>query len=116
MNNKEILKNLNESFGSYRAEWLKGKIFDLFAEPSYFTALQDNRPCVLQGGRGTGKTTVLRGLSYQGQFALHEKNINKFDESPFIGIYHRVNTNHVRAFVGAGLNEDEWMKIFGHYF
>ena len=52
MNNKEILKKLNSLFGSYRAEWLKGKIFDFFAEPSYFNALQDNRPCVLEGGRG----------------------------------------------------------------
>lgn len=116
MNNKETLKKLNESFGSYRAEWLKGKIFNLFAEPSYFTALQDNRPCVLQGGRGTGKTTVLRGLSYQGQFALHNSDINKFNESSFIGIYHRVNTNHVRAFIGGELTEDNWMKVFAHYF
>lgn len=116
MNNKEALKKLNESFGSYRAEWLKGKIFDLFAEPSYFTALQDNRPCILEGGRGTGKTTVLRGLSYQGQYALHKQNIDVFNKSDFIGIYHRVNTNHVRAFLGGGLSEDNWKKVFGHYF
>jgi hypothetical protein len=116
MNNEDLLKKLNELFGSYRAEWLKGKIFDFFAEPSYFAALKDYRPCVLQGGRGTGKTTVLRGLSYQGQFALHEKSIKQLDDNNFIGIYHRVNTNHVRAFVGGGLNEEEWQRIFGHYF
>ncbi len=115
-NNKQALKKLNESFGSYRAEWLKGKIFDLFAEPSYFTALKDNRPCVLQGGRGTGKTTVLRGLSYQGQFVLHGSDISAFDKTDFIGVYHRVNTNHVRAFVGDSISEDNWKKIFGHYF
>lgn len=116
MKNQEILKTLNELFGSYRAEWLRGKIFDFFAEPSYFVALKDNRPCVLQGGRGTGKTTVLRGLSYQGQYALHDNLIDVFDKNDFIGIYYRVNTNHVRAFVGGGLNEKEWQKIFGHYF
>jgi hypothetical protein len=49
---KESLKKLNESFGSYKAEWLRNQIFELFAEPSYFPALQDNRPCVLEGGRG----------------------------------------------------------------
>lgn len=76
MTDKTTLKKLNESFGSYRAEWLKDDIFKLFAEPSYFTALQDNRPCVLEGGRGTGKTTVLRGLSYQGQYELHQNDIN----------------------------------------
>lgn len=116
MKNQENLKRLNELFGSYRAEWLRGKIFDFFAEPSYFVALKDNRPCVLQGGRGTGKTTVLRGLSYQGQYALHNNSIELFDNNDFIGIYYRVNTNHVRAFVGGGLNDKEWQKIFGHYF
>jgi Cdc6-like AAA superfamily ATPase len=116
MNTKETLKRLNESFGSYKAEWLKNQIFDLFAEPSYFPALQDNRPCVLEGGRGTGKTTVLRGLSYQGQFAIHHNDIETFDRTNFIGIYHRVNTNHVRAFTGGKLNDDEWERVFAHYF
>jgi hypothetical protein len=116
MNTKEILKKLNESFGSYRAEWLKSQIFELFAEPFYFPALQDSRPCVLEGGRGTGKTTVLRGLSYQGQYAIHQKDIQAFDKSAFIGIYHRVNTNHVRAFIGGNLGEQEWERVFAHYF
>ncbi len=116
MKNEELLKKLNELFGSYRAEWLKGKIFDFFAEPSYFVALKDTRPCVLQGGRGTGKTTVLRGLSYQGQYALHNNSIINFDNNDFIGIYYRVNTNHVRAFIGGGVSEDNWQRIFGHYF
>lgn len=116
MKNEAVLKRLNELFGSYRAEWLRGKIFDFFAEPSYFVALKDNRPCVLQGGRGTGKTTVLRGLSYLGQYALLNNSIKDFDNNEFIGIYYRVNTNHVRAFIGGGLSEKEWQKIFGHYF
>jgi hypothetical protein len=116
MNNTDVLKSLNELFGSYRAEWLKGKIFDFFTVPSYFIELKSNRPCVLQGGRGTGKTTVLRGLSYQGQYALCNNSIENFDKNNFIGIYHRVNTNHVRAFIGGGLDDIDWQKIFGHYF
>ena len=116
MTNRDTLKKLNSLFGSYKAEWLKDKVFELFAEPSYFTALQDNRPCVLEGGRGTGKTTVLRGLSYQGQYALHKEDIHEFDKGEFIGIYHRVNTNHVRAFTGGDLEVEKWKKVFGHYF
>lgn len=116
MKNEELLKQLNTLFGSYRAEWLKGKVFDYFTEPSYFVELKDNRPCVLQGGRGTGKTTVLKGLSYKGQFALQDTSIEKFDNLDFIGIYHRVNTNHVRAFKDGGIDQSIWLKIFGHYF
>jgi len=116
MKNKDVLKKLNVLFGSYRAEWLKNKIFDFFAEPSYFSALQDNRPFVLEGGRGTGKTTVLRGLSYQGQYALQHEDIVSFNMNEYIGIYHRVNTNHVRAFIGGGLSIETWIKVFAHYF
>lgn len=116
MNKSIELEKLNSLFGSYKAEWLKGKIFDLFAEPSYFPALKDNRPCVLEGGRGTGKTTVLRGLSYMGQFALLKEDQIKFDNNKFIGLYHRVDTNQVRAFKCGGLSEEVWTRIFAHYF
>jgi len=116
MNNKKAIERLNSLFGSYRAEWLKDKIFDLFTEPSFFPALKDNRPCLLEGGRGTGKTTVLRGLSYQGQYALLKQDITQFDKNNFIGIYHKLKTNHVRAFVGGSLSETDWGKVYAHYF
>jgi hypothetical protein len=116
MNDIKNIEALNGLFGSYKAEWLRTKIFDLFTEPSYLPELMDNRPCVLQGGRGTGKTTVLRGLSYQGQFALHKNDLLKFDEINFIGLYIRVDTNQVRAFHGGSIDSDWWIKIFSHYF
>ena len=117
MNNDENIKKLNEFFGSYRAEWLKDKIFQLFKKPSYFHELQSARPCVLQGGRGTGKTTALKGLSYQGQYAFHNNDIQSFDKNvPYIGLYHKIDTNHVRAFKGSAVSEDKWHKIFSHYF
>ena len=116
MESSEKLAKLDELFGSYKAEWLRGKIFDFFAAPAYFGTFKDNRPCILQGGRGTGKTTVLRGLSYQGQYALLNKDMAKFDKNEFVGLYHRVNTNHVHAFQGRGIDEGDWAKMFAHYF
>lgn len=112
----EKLARLDELFGSYKAEWLNEKIFHFFAAPSYFTALKSNRPCVLMGGRGTGKTTVLRGLSYQGQYALNNNDISQFDQNNYIGVYFRCDTNHVHAFSGKGIDREVWMKIFAHYF
>ena len=112
----EKLARLDELFGSYKAEWLNEKIFHFFAAPSYFTSLKDKRPCALMGGRGTGKTTVLRGLSYKGQYALNNDNIDKFDLNSYVGVYFRCDTNHVHAFNGKGIDNETWMKIFAHYF
>ncbi len=110
------LARLDESFGSYKAEWLNEKIFHFFAAPSYFASLKENRPCVLVGGRGTGKTTVLRCLSYVGQYAMYNDDIDRFDINKYIGIYFRCDTNHVHAFSGKGIDDGTWMNIFAHYF
>lgn len=110
------LAKLDEMFGSYKAEWLRDKIFEFFATPYYFSTLKDNRPCILQGGRGTGKTTVLRGLSYQGQYAILGDDLKRFDQNSFVGIYYRVNTNHAHAFQGRGIDEGLWSNIYAHYF
>lgn len=71
---------LSKMLGLYKAEWLDEKLFELFNEPAYFKELETKRPCVLIGGRGTGKTTVLRGLSYEGQFAFANNDPAKISE------------------------------------
>lgn len=110
----EIAKKLNRTLGLYKAEWLNEALFTLFSEPAYFDQLQTPRPCVLIGGRGTGKTTVLRGLSYEGQHALSNAK-DDVKHWPHYGLYYRVNTNRVTAFKGAELSEDRWAVVFGHY-
>ncbi len=104
---------LYQLFGSTRAEWLGEQLYALFAEPSYFPELQTNRPCFLLGGRGTGKTTALKGLSYAGQSVLRQSSDPR--NWPFFGLYHRVDTNRVTAFSGDELTEDRWSRLFGHY-
>jgi hypothetical protein len=111
----ESIGKLSTVLGLYKAEWLRGRLFDLFTEPGYFEELKTPRPCVLIGGRGTGKTTVLRGLSYQGQFAFAGSNSNVIDTWQFFGLYHRVNTNRVTAFRGPELTEERWRACFAHY-
>lgn len=113
---EEKLQLINELFGGLRAEWIEEKIFQFFTTPDYFSNIQSRQPYVLQGGRGSGKTTILKGLSYKGQYALKGGKIEEFDETDFIGIYHRVNTNHVRAFEGGELTNQEWQKLYAHYY
>ncbi|MGH6896914.1 MAG: hypothetical protein ACRD1R_02430 [Acidobacteriota bacterium] len=116
MSPEDPITQLKALFGSYRAEWLKEKIFDLFTKPAYFPDLETGRPCVLIGGRGTGKTTVLRSMSYEGQYALSKDPVADVATWNYYGIYHRINTNQVRAFEGPELPAARWQKLFAHYF
>lgn len=106
---------LSNLFGLYKAEWLHNQLFELFTEPSYFAELANDNTCVLLGGRGTGKTTVLRGLSYEGQFALNNSSTPPLASTPYIGLYYRVDTRRVTAFRGPEIDDDAWTKYFGHY-
>lgn len=114
--NSSLEEQLSQLFGSYKAEWLKEHMFELFTEPTYFPALVTSRPCMLLGGRGTGKTTVLRSLSYEGQFALNGKDSDEIPKFKYYGVYYRVNTNRVTAFMGPEIAVPKWSKIFAHYF
>lgn len=124
MSGKEHLGLLSKYFGSYKAEWLQDSLFELYSEPMYFPELTTPRPCVLKGNRGTGKTTVLKSLSYQGQWEIMERNnsfANKQDRIDAIkalqyyGFYYRVSTPRVSAFNGEALNVSDWQDLFLHY-
>ncbi|SEB25881.1 MULTISPECIES: hypothetical protein [unclassified Mycobacterium] len=104
---------LNAVFGKVRAEYFREEVFDLFTHPSYFPQLQTIQPCLLVGGRGTGKTTVLRCLSYEGQAHLNASV--PMDEWPAIGMYWRIDTSVVRAFEGPELTDRQWDRLFTHY-
>ena len=109
----DFSKILYQLFGSTRAEWLGEHLYELFAAPRYFPELKANRPCFLEGGRGTGKTTALKGLSYEGQSALNPSSNPRDWE--FFGLYHRVDTNRVTALSGDELTDEKWSRLFGHY-
>jgi hypothetical protein len=109
-------EQLSKLFGSYKAEWLQERMFDLYTEPSYYPELTDSRPCLLIGGRGTGKTTVLRSMSYEGRFALGARQVANVSSWDYYGFYYRTDTNRVTAFKGPEISEQRWAKIFAHYF
>lgn len=52
MDSREKLSKLDELFGSYKAEWLRGKIYELYSEPYYLNKIENSRPFILQGGKG----------------------------------------------------------------
>jgi len=109
------LRELRSLFGDFKAEWLREKVYELFAEPSYFPMLEGRRPCVLTGGRGTGKTSALKSMSYRGQFFFRGNEPGSFPGLPQIGLYYRINSNRVAIFRGPELDDAGWMRLFAHY-
>jgi hypothetical protein len=104
---------LNSVFGALRAEYFRDELYELFTHPTYFPQLLNRRPCILVGGRGTGKTTVLKSLSYEGQARLHPQSA--ISDWSFVGLYWRVDTSVVRAFDGPEVSQDLWTRLFSHY-
>lgn len=108
------LRHVAASLGGYRAEQLEdqGRLYRLFSAPSFMAELETNRSCLLVGGRGTGKTTLLKGLSLRGQMYLLGQGE---DALSFVGVYLRINSNRVAAFSGPELPQERWDRVFAHY-
>lgn len=109
----DLLTELSLSLGQVRAEYSPDEtVFATFSRPVYWGELVGTRPCVLVGGRGTGKTTTLRGLAYGGQYALRGPNLAAWDA---IGAYWRADSMIVSAFSGRGKSDADWTPAFSHY-
>jgi hypothetical protein len=111
---KRFPSQLTGYFGDYRAEWSPSLFRDFFVAPPYFASLEDVRPTLLIGGRGTGKTTSLRSLRFDESAA--RLGAAGVAELGYVGIYVRLNKNQVRGFSGRRIDDDTWRRAFTHYF
>lgn len=111
----DVYSRIRSMFGRYKAEWLREDVFSLFRRPEYFPELQEPRPTVLVGGRGTGKTTALKCLSYEGLHELEGKSQAAALNAPYVGLYWCFDANRVTAFDGPELESRLWQRLFGHY-
>ncbi|MBU8868440.1 hypothetical protein [Paenarthrobacter aromaticivorans] len=107
-----LSSEIQNHLGQYRAEYLNDKIFELFAKPVYWDRLSDERPCFIIGGRGTGKTTTLRQLAYEGQYRDVGANVGQWST---IGMYWRIESSVTATFQGERFSESEWIRLFSHY-
>lgn len=111
---KHLPPKLRSFFADYRAEWSASLFREYFVIPPYFEKLLTRGPCVLIGGRGTGKTTSLRSLRFDE--AAARVGADQVAALPYFGIYLRINKNRVRAFDGPQHPRELWNKAFAHYF
>lgn len=97
---------LLEAFGNFRMEWTEISVDKYFAEPSYFHSLKTTRPCVIVGGRGTGKTTALQALKSR------PTDTGRGVASDRIAVYLKIGPHIPNNFSGPERSESEWAKIF----
>lgn len=104
------------AFAKNRAEELGLDLWGRFVVPLFFhkLALDDVRkPLLFEGGRGCGKTTLLRYLSHRTQLSGRRK-ITHGNLPQQIGLYLRADTQYLRTYWGDWQDEPQWQKVFEH--
>ena len=80
----------------------------------------DTKPIVFTGGRGTGKTMILKYFDLSSEIVRagrEKKDLNSFlMKNKYIGLYLRFDVPLLMGFKGLRLNEEAWEVIFAHFF
>ena len=73
-------------------------------------------PMIILGGKGSGKTHILRYCSYQVQRIRHDGDVGAgLQKEGYIGIYLRCGGLNASRFSGKGQTEEAWSALFQQY-
>ncbi len=73
-------------------------------------------PMLIRGGKGSGKTHLMRYFSYPLQKLRHSPDfVRGIREEGYIGIYHRCGGLNASRFRGKNQTTDVWDSIFSYY-
>lgn len=109
--------SLQDIFSKNRAEEIGYDVWEHFVIPPFFDRLDLKRafkPRLLIGGRGCGKTMLLRYLSHQTTFSKNRKEISN-EALKHIGIYWRADTQFCNAMIKRSTEDDTWESAFNHF-
>jgi hypothetical protein len=107
---------IHNPFARNRAEEMGVDLWDDFIIPPYFDRLNfiaQKKPFRIIGGRGCGKTTLLRYLSHKSQLSPKRARLDP-SAVAFIGLYYRADTQYLSAFSGASIEPRRWQSTFEH--
>ncbi|WP_455231069.1 ORC-CDC6 family AAA ATPase [Geopseudomonas aromaticivorans] len=110
------ISQVKHSLTKNRSEHLGKDVWSDFVIPRFFNRVQliSTMPIRLEGGRGSGKTMLLRYLSYHSQFSADRTNIPD-NAADSIGLYWKADTQFLRIMQKRGLTDDDWSPVFDHY-
>jgi hypothetical protein len=114
MNN--IRASLKDIFAQNRAEEIGNDVWPYFVIPPFHDRLDlqtARKPRIIMGGRGCGKTMLLRYLSHSSMFSRYRENMPS-TALRHIGLYWRADTQFCNAMVKRGIPEDTWKAAFNH--
>lgn len=78
-------------------------------------------PIILQGSRGSGKTTILKYFSYPSQVERADENkvtfLNTIEKEKEVGFYYRCDDSFISTFKGifSNIDAESWTIYFDHY-
>ncbi|TRZ50403.1 hypothetical protein D4S03_06825 [bacterium] len=73
-------------------------------------------PMIILGGKGSGKTHLMRYFSYPIQKIIHEDRIvNGIKEDGYLGIYLSCGGLNASRFNGKGIDPDTWNAAYAYY-
>lgn len=111
-------KSINvNSLSQSRAEEFGLDLYKDFVLPPIYQDIDFTKsfhPNVFVGGRGCGKTMLLRYLSHDTIFSKTKSDIHSEDFRN-IGLYWKADTHVVHQLQKRGLPEDIWMSSFEHF-
>lgn len=113
----EPIPKIREAFTINRAEELGLDVWDDFLIPLFYNELDllhAKKSRRIVGGRGSGKTMLLRYLSHQSQFSKNRNENDGFNVKS-IGLYWRADTNFLTMLNKQGVSEERWIRLFKHY-
>lgn len=100
-----------------RAEELGYDLWESFVIPPYYERLDmlyAKKSRVIIGGRGCGKTMLLRYFCHQSVFSKNRKKINTTDIN-HLGLYWRVDTQFASMMDKRGKEDLFWVSCFEHF-
>ena len=72
-------------------------------------------PMLIMGGKGSGKTHLMRYFSYSLQKLRHEGSTPNLQNEGYVGIYLRCGGLNAARFRGKGQSEEAWDAVFAYY-
>ncbi|MFV0934539.1 hypothetical protein [Pseudomonas jessenii] len=111
-----MIHRLPEIFSKNRNEETKEDNWSDFVVPGFLNDLEiksQSKAIVIIGGRGTGKTTLLRYFCHATQFSSRRPSLPE-DVLRHIGLYWRADTNFLNSFAGGEQPPEVWRAAFEH--